>query len=101
MKQKNILNALTLYNFEKLRTLFPNMTLYEIQKEYANIHNRLQTIKELSESKRISESDYFYYIEPLSEAQMFLSEYLTIVYLEEQNFVITNKNRLILSSAKA
>lgn len=89
-------NKIEPYDFSKLQRVFPNMTQYEIQREYANIYNRMQSLNEWLEKGAISEDDFFCQLEPLQEAQMFLSGYLAIVHLEEHGFSVTGQGRIVL-----
>lgn len=86
-----------LYSFEKLQEIFPKMTQFEIQREYATVHNLIHAINQQHDSGQLSEEDYFYYVEPLENARMFLGGYLVVIHLEEHGFSIDAHNKLVLA----
>lgn len=83
------------YDYEKLLKDFNKMTNGKVREEFAEIHNQRKFVERQQEIGKITENEYFYFIEPLDMAYQFLSGYLALQDLKSNGYQLTRNYKLV------
>ena len=82
------------YDYDKLIANFGNMTDFTVRIEYADILNQLDALEKMLYGRRITESTYFSFCEPLLDAQRFIEGYLARCEIFRKGFTMDASGRI-------